>query len=180
MNEKWRDINGYEGMYAVSSFGRVKSLSRIIERTRGGKLNHLPMQEKIMKTMSGLFPYPRVSLCKDGKKRMFLVHILVMRCFVGEKPTNMDVNHLDGVKTNNNLKNLEYCTRSQNIKHAYDTNLRTPPTGERNVKAKITEKEAIEIYNSKEPTKDAMKKFGVSYQIHYRIKTRKQWKHIHN
>ena len=100
--EKWRDINGYEGLYQISSLGRVKSIPR--QRSRGGILRQ---------TFSGS-GYLGVCLCKNGKRRSTQVHRLVAIHFI-DNPDNLpEVNHKDEDKTNNEASNLEWATREYN------------------------------------------------------------------
>lgn len=102
MAEYWRDIEGFEGLYKVSTLGRVKSLKDANDNYR----------EKIKKQVKDKDGYLRVSLYKNGKMKNCLVHRLVIENFMG-KPLDNDyysVNHIDENKTNNKLENLQYCT----------------------------------------------------------------------
>ena len=106
--EEWRDIKGYEGKYMVSNLGRVKSLNY----RRTGK-------EKILKAYPNKddYGYLKVKLCKDGKVRYPLVHVLVATAFL-ENPDNLpEVNHKDENSKNNCVENLEYCSRSYNVNY---------------------------------------------------------------
>lgn len=106
-NEIWVDINGYENLYAVSNYGRILSNSR--RRTKGGLLS--PQMSK-----SG---YYMQMLYKNGKAKLHRINRLVAENFI-ENPNKLSqVNHLDGNKLNNNVKNLEWCTQSENQLHAY-------------------------------------------------------------
>ncbi len=99
-----------------------------------------------------------------GKYVMKLVHVLVMEAFVG--PSNgMDVNHKDGDKSNNNLGNLEYSTRSENIKHSYRTGLHT--------KVKITDEQIPEIRKSGLTGRELSKIYNVSEGMISLIKNHK-------
>lgn len=114
MEEIWKPIPGYEGLYEVSNLGRVKRLGREYVDSRGGKR---AIETKIMsqfesKTRGG---YLYVSLIKDRKKSCMRVHRLVARAFLGEPPTeDHQVDHIDGDRTNNRIDNLEYVTRREN------------------------------------------------------------------
>lgn len=104
MQEIWRNIEGYEGLYQISNFGRVKSL-------RFGK-------EKIMKERT-INCYFAVNLHKDGKKKSYLVHRLVASAFL-PNPNNLpQVNHIDEVKTNNRVDNLEWCSAKYNVNYGF-------------------------------------------------------------
>ncbi len=101
MNEIWKPIPGYKDIYEVSNLGRIKSYARRYCRILRASLN-----------TKG---YPQVCLWRDGGKSIFRVHRLVLLTFLGEN--NLECNHKDGIKTNNRLDNLEYCTPQENIKH---------------------------------------------------------------
>ena len=112
MQEIWKDISGYEGLYQVSNCGRVKSLN--YNHTKTGKV----LCEKHHKSN-----YVTVVLCKNGVNKNKSIHTLVATAFI-ENPNNYPcVNHIDGNKRNNNVSNLEWCTHKQNIEHAIKTGL---------------------------------------------------------
>lgn len=114
--EIWKDINGYEGKYQVSNKGQVKSIAK----------NKELILKQSFKNKRGC-SYPKVNLYdKYGKGKSYRVHRLVAETFI-PNPYNLPcVNHIDGDKTNNNVSNLEWCSYSENTKHAYDTNLILP------------------------------------------------------
>jgi hypothetical protein len=111
INEVWKSVPGYETLYVVSSLGRVKSLSK------KGAYRELVMRPKLE---GGYF---RLMLCKQSKRRSFRIHRLVAMAFLPNPGNLPQVNHIDGVKTNNNVNNLEWCTASYNISHAFRTGL---------------------------------------------------------
>lgn len=102
MIEIWKDIENYEGLYRISSWGRVKSL-------RYGK-------ERILKP-ANVDGYLRVCLYKDGEPKWFKIHRLVAEAFL-DNPDNLpEVNHKDEDKSNNNVNNLEFCSRQYNVNY---------------------------------------------------------------
>lgn len=106
--EIWRDVPGYEGLYQVSSLGRVKSLHYY-----GGN------QEKVLVAMpKGKQGYLIVHLCKDRKVLSFRVHRLVAVAFIPNPDNKPFVNHIDGNKHNNCIENLEWVTAVENVIHA--------------------------------------------------------------
>ena len=103
MNEIWKDIDGYEGLYQVSNLGNVKSLNY----RRTGK-------ERILKPGNNGLGYLFVILCNNGKLKHFKIHRLVAKAFLENPDNKSDVNHKDEDKTNNNVDNLEWMTRLEN------------------------------------------------------------------
>lgn len=112
----WKSIEEYEGLYVISDLGGVLSCERY---GSDGRL----LQERKLK--GGCYPngYEYVCLRKHGKNRNFMIHRLVAEAFVPNNDGLPCINHKDGNKHNNDIKNLEWCTHSQNRKHAYDTGL---------------------------------------------------------
>lgn len=104
--ENWKPINGYEGLYEISDLGRVKSLRR--------KKNNKPLIFSNCKNSNG---YNAVNLRKDNKIKRFTIHRLVALNFLENNENKPDVNHIDGNKNNNELNNLEWCTKSENQQH---------------------------------------------------------------
>jgi len=114
--EVWKDITGYEGRYKVSSFGRLKSLSN-------GKWGFRPVTAIIIGTVS--CGYRRVQLRdRNGRYKGRLVHRLVAEAFIPNPENKPCINHIDGDKANNHIDNLEWCTYSENNKHAFRTGLK--------------------------------------------------------
>ena len=110
--EIWKDIEGFEGYYQISNFGRVKSLSRIIV-IRECVFVNLKEKIKIPNLTKG---YVRVQLNKI-KINNFLVHRLVASAFIDNIYNNLQVNHIDGIKVNNCVENLEYVSSRENNCH---------------------------------------------------------------
>lgn len=129
-HEEWRVVEGYEGYYEVSNLGRVRSVERrIVLITRDGKDRPCVFKEKILKQSEekkakyNWLPRKYVGLSKDGKSKRFYVHRLVANTFI-ENPNNLtDVNHKDGNPFNNNVSNLEWVSRKENIQHAFENKL---------------------------------------------------------
>ena len=120
MDEIWKDIKGYEGLYRISNFGRVKCLSR---RVRFGK-QWRNTETKIMHTRKKgkSNPYTTIILYNiDRKPKTYHIHRLVALHFVDGYFEGGEVNHKDGCKSNNIYTNLEWCNRSENIRHSYHT-----------------------------------------------------------
>lgn len=104
MSEVWKDIHGYEGRYQVSNLGRVKSII-------------FPSGVKVLSNNLHSGGYLTVSLRKDRKTKPRYVHRLVLVAFKGLE-LNMNCNHKDSNRKNNNIENLEWCTSKENTEHA--------------------------------------------------------------
>lgn len=126
--EVFRDVLGYEGLYQVSNYGRVKSLERKNIFYCGLRKEHLerPTKEKILNYNKSNRGYLQVCLTKDGKSKTYTVHRLVAKAFLPNLKNKKQVNHIDGNKENNSIDNLEWVTSSENNKHAFITGLNKP------------------------------------------------------
>jgi hypothetical protein len=109
MEEIWENIPAYEGLYKVSNLGRIKSI----------------LTDKYLKPSPDRFGYVRFNVFKNKKPKTLRIHRLVMEIF-NPITNKMQVNHIDGNKSNNRLDNLEWCTDSENKIHAYKHGLMTP------------------------------------------------------
>ena len=127
--EIWKDIEGYEGCYAVNNLGSVKSLARIKKR---GKYGDYLTKEKILKQIQTRYGYMVVGLCKSGKTSQIFVHRLVANAFIEKKSGKEYVNHRNGVKHDNQVENLEWVNAKENAEHAAANKLYRPLFGDKN------------------------------------------------
>lgn len=162
--EAWKDIEGYEGIYQISSFGRVKSLSRWRD-TRGG--SGYITKEKIMSLKTSKSGYLTIGL-RSGGKKFYSVHRLVALHFISNKENKPTVNHIDSDKTNNAVSNLEWSTHSEQMQHAVKNDLlevRGSPKF-----SKILKKEVLDFYKDNDVSiLDVAKKFKMSERTVGRI-----------
>ena len=174
MKEIWKDIDGYEGLYQISSFGSVKALSRY----KYNGFSHYQTKETIKKLTKNAQGYHAVGLSKDRRNSTKLVHRLVAFAFL-DNPNNFNVvHHKDNNRINNNVDNLELTTLRQNLIYAIEE--KRHAFGERAASAVITEHQAItviellKIYRTNEVSLIT----GIKYGIVKSIKYKKAWNHI--
>ena len=120
MNPIWRDIEGFEGHYQVSSTGLVRSLDRVINDKRQGPRI---VKGRMLKPAKDTRGYPCVVLSKDGKYKNFKVHRLVAGTFLMNPDKKPQVNHESGIKIDNGIWNLEWVTHTENMRHAFQNGL---------------------------------------------------------
>ena len=118
----WKSIENYSDYYEISSSGLIRSKDRIIYDKNGIRLRVNKAKE--IKQRNG--NYKTVGLNKGGVQKPFTVHRLVALHFVPNPDNKNQINHKDGDKDNNNDWNLEWCTCSENIKHAFKKGLKKP------------------------------------------------------
>lgn len=122
-NEVWRGIGDYKGFYEVSNLGRVRSLSRVVAH-KDGAIHKYPSRIIRPYISKG---YHYVQLHIKGSYVHKTVHRLVAEAFISNPMNLPQVNHKDGNKANNDVSNLEWCTASENEKHAYRIGLKRKP-----------------------------------------------------
>ncbi len=162
--ETWKKIKAFD--YSVSSIGRVRNDSN-------GFILNLTLKH---------WGYYDVNLCKNPIRKTVRVHRLVAEAFIPKDRKRKIINHKNGIKTDNRVENLEWCTMKENSQHAIKMGLMNPPKGEDNKASKLTENEVIEI---KKLLNDGVlsqyriaKNFGVHKVTIFDIKYGNTWKHI--
>lgn len=187
-NEILRDIAGYEGLYQVSNFGRVKSLQRRAKTRRGDRV----VKERFLSSNHlDAYSYPMAVLYKDTIPRTCKIHRLVAMAFIPVIEKKLMVNHKDCNKTNNKVENLEWCNDQENKAHAWSNGLMErarekakllDKKGEKSGTAKLCSNDVIEIrrrYFCKELTQKSLGEiFKVTRTTIGKIVRRERWIHI--
>lgn len=133
MEEIWKDVENYNGIYQISSFGNLKTL----------RTNTLIKQEM----NKGYF---EANLCKNGKVQHVRIHRLVAQAFIPNPLNKPHINHIDGNKSNNNINNLEWCTHKENMVHARKNGLFNEEKMHDVIKAMVnsTKKPVLQLKNN--------------------------------
>lgn len=125
MSEIWKNVPGYDGIYQVSSNGRVRSLDRcIMIKSESNRQTSRFIKGVILKPVL-VRGYQAVTMSKNGHARLMKIHRLVAKAFIPNPNNKTQVNHKDGNKLNNCMENLEWCTSLENQMHAIHTGLKT-------------------------------------------------------
>lgn len=171
----WKPIPNFS-RYEASNTGLIRSLNY-----KNSK------KIKVLKPAKSSDGYMKTMLKNDqGKYNSWVVHKWICLAFYGERPEGLEVNHIDGDKTNNHINNLEYVTHSGNCQHSFDTGLQEPKRGSKNGMHKLVESEVAEIraiaksrgmYYDRKGLAD---QFGVSEYCIKDIVTRRRnsWPHV--
>jgi hypothetical protein len=168
MQEVWKDIKDFEGFYQVSNLGNVKRLK--------GKGS---VSERLLCRKIDRYGYVKRVLCRYGKCFFLTEHRLVANSFIENPENKATVNHINGIKTDNRVENLEWNTQLENKQNAVNSGL-TNLKGNNHPRSKLTEIQVLEIKDvGLSKTKTFLsKKYGVSRITISRIINNVNWNHI--
>ena len=113
--EKWKEVKGYEGFYEVSNYGRVKSVPRYVDTT----MNCRHYVSTILTPSQNNAGYNIVNLAKNGKIKTQRIHILVAEAFIPNEENKPCVDHINGIRDDNRVENLEWCTHKENMNNEF-------------------------------------------------------------
>ena len=165
INEVWKDIEGYEGIYKISNTGKVKSLAR----SGSGACN----KDVILKDFNNGKNYRYISLTSNNKRKNHFIHRLIAYHFIPNPENKPHVNHINGIKGDNRLENLEWATLSENMLHAVKTGLLSAPNSKLN---KEIVNEIRQLFKNGLSRKELAIKYKISLANVHRIIHYQLWK----
>lgn len=180
-HETWLKFQAYH-TYEVSSKGQVRSVDKYIENRLGNLIRRQFIPGELLNGSDSCgYRAIRVRADRSGKTKKFYIHRLVAQLFIPNPENKPHINHKNGIRSDNRVENLEWCTHQENIQHAHDTGLAKAAIGSRANGAKLNElfvtviKEAIILGH---PTPKIARYFNVGVGCIEGIKRNKYWKHV--
>lgn len=167
---QWKPLHGFECCYEVSSDGQFKRTASANGTHAGRLLQPCPSNRG----------YLVVTLHKNQRQYTSLAATLIARTFIGPRPPKYTINHKNGIKTDNNVSNLEYVTHAENVQHAHSTGLTHPLRGEKTYNAKLKDADVVAIMalRGKHLQRVVGAMFGTSNKTISRLWRGDIWKHI--
>jgi hypothetical protein len=178
MDEEWRAVVGFEGLYEVSNLGRVRSLDCTIEqRNRYGVIRYCK-PGRFLRAEINRDGHLQVTLCAKGRAKHARIHVLVAEAFIGARPQGLEVCHCDGVHTNNVPGNLRYDTRAANSQDAVTHGAQV--RGERVGLARLSESDvqAIRRLRGTKTLREIAKDFSVALPTVHHVLSGRTWRHV--
>lgn len=163
---EWKEIDTFDGLFSVSSIGQIKNnkTNRILKPT----INPTGYYFVIVR------PYGRNGGCKA-----FRVHREVAKAFIPNEENKPTVNHIDGDKLNNSVKNLEWATHKEQVIHAHANNLTNPPKGSNCKLSRLTDEQVTEILDNPHIRNiDFARRFNIDRSAISKVRSGKNWKHL--
>jgi DNA-binding XRE family transcriptional regulator len=176
--EIWKQVPEYPD-YEASSLGNIRSLDKIVPKWNAPF--YRKRKGKILKKSIGTNGYYYISMYKDKKQKSFKVARVIAQTFLNNPRNLPEVNHINSNRTDDRVQNLEWCNRSQNMKHAFDKGFACQK-GEKNGYSKLSKKEVIEIKRLHSigdyKQKELAKIFNISKTTIHNVIKGKTWSHL--
>lgn len=179
MDEIWKNIKNYEGYYQASNLGRIRSIDRIINEKNGKKRMQKGRLLKFSINKKGYFVS---AFSKNGNVKSIRVHRIIAETFIMNNKPNLEVNHIDENKLNNEVGNLEWITHIDNIRHGSGIKRssisrigKANSWGEKTGTSKLSEKMVINIFKDKRKYLEISKEYNIGIAQISRIKNKKNW-----
>lgn len=174
MTEVWKPVLDYEDLYEVSNIGSVRRITN-----RFGNPSGRPCKPSVSRG------YLRYTLSQSSETRTFAAHRMVWEAFNGRIPSGMQINHLNGVKNDNRIDNMEVCTPSENTLHKFrvlgHVGIKNPSPGERNGRAILKDADINPIrerLRRGETNEEIAASYGVSDATIWQIRKGNTWRHV--
>lgn len=166
----WKRVPGVGGYreYEISNTGLIRSIL----------IKNGITEYRILKPQISWNGRLRIHLLKECKNKHLSIHRLVAEAFLPNPLNKPQINHIDGNPLNNNVSNLEWCTASENLFHAFRSGLKKPTSGGINGMRVLNDEQVLEIFNSDKKQKELCEKFNVSTSAISLIKTGRNWSHL--
>lgn len=157
MEEIWKDVIGYDGLYKVSNHGRLLSIKPLVSFYNKGKTSNV-----MIKGMINHKGYNLKGLSKNGIKKNISIHRIVAIHFIPNPFNHPQVNHIDGDKLNNHVENLEWCTAKENMRHCVDNGMHNTLRGKDVANSKMVFDMQTGVFF------DTIKETAFAYNINYK------------
>lgn len=185
MDEIWKPIPGYEKLYEASNLGRIRSVEHTISYMNQGIKRTRTFPGRILKPQPNVNGRYHVRLSKEGTITQLMLHRIIALTFHGAPCAELEVNHKDGNKTNNEAENLEWVTRSENVLHS--KRVLKKQIGSQNPSSKLTEDDVRQIrleyrpgtgFHNRGNAVELAKQYSVSWSTINNVVKRRSWRHV--
>lgn len=175
VKEIWRVIEISNGLYHVSNLGNVRSVPHSVFGV--GKNKWQTRKGKVLKLETTIDGYYRATMSIDGKSKRVLVHRLVAIAFIDNPKNKPFINHINGIRNDNRVENLEWCTNSENVIHSIKLN-GYKQHGDNSSRAKLNSKQVKEIFKSSGSSAEVALKYKISAKTIRDIRVGKSWSRV--
>ena len=182
-NEIWKDIPNFEGHYQASTMGRLRSLNRSVNKKVGDEIFISSRTGRVFRLRyKKNRRYLSIRLSKDGNTKGYPIHRIIAITFIPNPENKPQVNHINGIKSDNRVENLSWMTSSENINHAISSGLNKSVVGENHGSCIFKNEEVLKIRELYATGKYSYNDIGRMFNSNkcriFEIVKRKTWRHI--